>query len=999
MSTLLDHDNPNIKQGDHIYGYFIRQVVELKEIAAFLYLLEHTATGAQHAHISNNDKENTFSVAFKTVPSDSTGVAHILEHTALCGSKKFPVRDPFFSMLKRSLSTFMNAFTSSDWTMYPFSTQNRTDFYNLMDVYLDSAFYPNIEELSFKQEGHRLEIENGTKDSDSFQLVYKGVVYNEMKGAMSSPNQIMGRSILNALYPETTYSYNSGGDPAVIPELTYDQLKAFHRRHYHPSNAFFYTYGNLPLRDHLKFINDKILKRFEGIDPKTDVPSQPRWSKPKRKTYPYPLGKNEDPSKKCQVCIAWLTADIEDAFEILILTLLGQILLGNPASPLRKALIDSKLGTALCDGTGFDANNKDTMFVCGLKDVEESAADKIESIVFDVLEGLTQNGIDKKMIDAAIHQLEFHRKEVTNIPYPYGIKLLFAFAGSWFHGGDPVRILQFDADIQRLRHEISKGPFLEDRIKKYFLDNSHRVLFALVPDQFMEQKERDRVAAELDRIRAAITPSELEKIKADAKALKQLQEEQEDASCLPTLALKEIPPTVQIVKASKSNDNVPAVCYQQQTSGIFYFAAAVGSGSLQKESIPLVPFFCHAFSRIGTSLRDYTDMAQRIDAYTGGVSLACHARTSFGDTAHCLPLVAFNGKCLVRHQDKMFEIIPELLCNFDFSDLVRLKSLFLEYRAGLESMIVQNGHRLAMSLASRNFSLTSALNEAWHGVHQLQTIKTITDDLTDEKLQSIAKKLYVIGKTLFTSDNLKMALIGEDHAISAASSSTISIRKGLEQGEEFLKSSHGFMPPEIDLNDQIPMEGWSTSSAVSFVARTFETVHLEHEDAPALSVISKLLRSLFLHREIREKGGAYGGFAIYNSEDGLFSFGSYRDPHIVATLKIYDDARVFIRSGNYSNEDIKEAILQICSEIDKPDPPGPAARKAFFRTIVSLSDDTREQFKKKLLALTRNQIINVAEKYFDDSNDKQAVAVISNEDKLRAANKQLEHNPLKLFRI
>jgi Zn-dependent M16 (insulinase) family peptidase len=314
-------------------------------------------------------------------------------------------------------------------------------------------------------------------------------------------------------------------------------------------------------------------------------------------------------------------------------------------------------------------------------------------------------------------------------------------------------------------------------------------------------------------------------------------------------------------------------------------------------------------------------------------------------------------------------------------------------------MIVQNGHRLAMSLASRNFSLTSALNEAWHGVHQFQTIKTITDNLTDAKLQSIAKKLYIIGKTLFTSNNLKMALIGEDHAISAASYSTISIRKELEQGEEFLKSSHGFMPPEIDLNDQIPMEGWSTSSAVSFVARTFETVHLEHEDAPALSVISKLLRSLFLHREIREKGGAYGGFAIYNSEDGLFSFGSYRDPHIVATLKIYDDARVFIRSGNYSNEDIKEAILQICSEIDKPDPPGPAARKAFFRTIVSLSDDTREQFKKKLLALSRNQIINVAEKYFDDSNDKQAVAVISNEDKLRAANKQLEHNPLKLFRI
>jgi len=999
MNASTDHNNPDLKEGDNIYGYYVKRVVELKEISSFLYLLEHTITGARHAHISNNDKENTFSVAFKTVPSDSTGVAHILEHTALCGSKQFPVRDPFFSMLKRSLNTFMNAFTSSDWTMYPFSTQNRTDFYNLMDVYLDSAFYPSIDELSFKQEGHRLEIEEGTEEADSLKLVYKGVVYNEMKGAMSSPNEVMARSILNALYPSTTYSYNSGGDPAVIPELTYDQLKAFHRRHYHPSNAFFYTYGNLSLKDHLRFINDKILNHFEQIDPKTDVPSQPRWSKPKRTTYQYPLDKNEDPSKKCQVCVAWLTTDIKDAFEVLILTLLGQILLGNPASPLRKALIDSKLGTALCDGTGFDADNRDTMFVCGLKDVEESAADRIDAIIFDVLKDLSKNGIDKKMIESAIHQIEFHRKEVTNIPYPYGIKLLLTFAGSWFHGVDPVRILRFDADLKRLRHEISKGPLFENRIKKYFLDNPHRVLLTLVPDHLMEQKERDRVAAKLDRIRAAIPRSELENIIEDARALKQLQEEKEDTSCLPTIELEAIPPSVQCVKASKSYSTVPATCYQQPTSGILYFSAVAGSGFLSKRLIPLVPFFCYAFSKIGTSIHDYTQMAQRIDAYTGGIGLSCHARTSFDDTGACLPFVSFNGKCLIRNQERMFEIIEELLCKFDFSDLVRLKSLFLEYRAGLESMIVQNGHRLAMSLASRNFSPTCALSEAWHGIHQMQTIKDVADDLTDDKLKSVSEELSVISKTLFTSGNIKMALIGEDHAISAVSPAIASIQKGLEGGLESLKSDHGFVPPEIDFGDKIPREGWSTSSAVSFVARTFETVRLEHEDAPALSVVSKILRSLYLHREIREKGGAYGGFAVYNPEDGLFCFGSYRDPHIVSTMKVYDNARVFIKSENYSNEDIKEAILQVCSEIDKPDPPGSAARKAFFRKIVSLSDDTRKQFKKKLLALTRDQVMNVAEKYFNDSYDKQAVAVISSEDRLKAANEKLADNPLELFRI
>ncbi len=999
MNTAVDKNNPDIKTGERICGFSVKRVSELKEINVFLYLLEHTETGARYVHISNADKENTFSVAFKTVPSDSTGVAHILEHTALCGSKKFPVRDPFFSMLKRSLNTFMNAFTASDWTMYPFSTQNKTDFYNLMAVYLDSTFYPNIDELSFKQEGHRLEVKKDSEDAKNPPLHYKGVVYNEMKGAMSSPNQVMVQSILNALYPETTYSYNSGGDPAIIPTLTYDQLKAFHRRHYHPSNAYFYTYGNLPLKNHLSFIHDTVLKNFDRIKPKTDVPSHPRWSKPKRATYSYPLDENEDPLKKCQVCIAWLTVDIKDAFGVLALTLLGQILLGNAASPLRKALIDSNLGTALCDGSGFGADTRDTMFVCGLKDVESSAADKIESIVFDVLENLSKSGIDKKMIDSAIHQVEFHRKEVTNTPYPYGIKLLLAFAGGWFHGGDPERSLKFESDLNLLRKELEKGPFFENLIKTSFLDNPHRVLLTLAPDPFMIQKESLRVESELERIRVSMPPSKIEKIKSDAKILKQRQVAKEDISCLPTLALEEIPPSVQRIAESTSFNTVPATCYQQPTSGIFYFLGVAGSGLLQKEQLPLAPFFCYAFSKIGTTRCDYVKMAQRIDSYAGGLGLSCHARTGHDDVGACIPFITFNGKSLVRNQEKLFEIMEELLCDFDFSDLVRLKSLLMQYRAGLESMLLQRGHRLAMSLASRNFSTTSALNEIWHGIHQLQAIKNMTDNLTDDTLQAIAQELSIIGKALFTASNFKIALIGEEDSLLSASSFITSIKEGLEQHRGDALLANGFVPPEVEVGSEIPREGWSTSTTVSFVAQTFETVRMEHEDAPALSVISKLLRSMYLHREIREKGGAYGGFAVYNPEDGLFCFSSYRDPHIVSTQKVFNDARGFIRSGNYSDEDIKEAILQVCSEIDKPDSPGPAARKAFLRKIVSLSDDVREQFKSKLLATTRSQVIAAAERYFNGSNGKQSLVVISGEEKLKSANEKLAVNPLKLYRI
>jgi Zn-dependent M16 (insulinase) family peptidase len=1000
---IRDERNPGLGNGDTIGAFRIKRIVELKDAESYAYELEHQATGARYFHISTKDTENTFSVAFKTVPFDSTGVAHILEHTVLCGSRKYPVRDPFFSMLKRSLSSFMNAFTASDWTMYPFSTQNPKDFYNLMEVYLDAAFFPNLDELSFKQEGHRLESVEISGAPDSLTLQYKGVVYNEMKGAMSSPREVLARSLMNAMYPSTTYRHNSGGDPAEIPKLTHDQLKSFHRRFYHPSNAYFYTYGDLALKDHLQFVQDRVLCRFERIDPGTEVPLQPRWSEPQTATYRYPLGKTEDASKKSQVCAAWLMADIRDTFEVLILTLLELILLGNSASPLRKALIDSGLGTALSDRTGFDADQRDTLFACGLKGVEASDARKIEAIVFDVIENLATNGIDKPLIESAIHQMEFQRKEVTNHPYPYGIKRLLTFCAGWFHGGDPVRILNFDEDMERIRKASLETSFLEDKLKIYFLENPHRLLFSLVPDQQMEEKENRRVEDELRQVMQGVTEADLEKIKRDARALKALQESVEDASCLPTLALEDIPPAVHRVAENRSYPDAAAAWYQQPTSGIFYFLMASGTGHLPRELIPLVPFFCYSLSRVGTVRRDYVEMARLLDTYTGGISLSSHARTGFADLEGCASFVAFSGKCLTRNQDKMFDLIQELLHTFEYSDTVRLKRLLLEYRAALESGVVQNGHRLAMSLASRNFSTSCSLSEDWHGIHQLLSIKELTEDLTDEKLNSISKNLTSIGKTILSSSNCRMAMVGEESSLRHAVPFPDAVRSGFEPARDPVESTskafEGFVCSDIPTGGGVPREGWSTSSAVSFVARAFETVRMGHRDAPALSVISKMLRSIYLHREIREKGGAYGGFATYNPGEGLFCFASYRDPHIVSTLKVYDDAFSFIRSGKYTEQDIHEAILQVCSEIDKPDPPAAAARRAFHRRIISLSDELREAFKRSLLSLTRTRVMDVAQTYFSPEKSRQAIAVISSEEKLKVANDRLSDNPLVLKRI
>jgi Zn-dependent M16 (insulinase) family peptidase len=994
--NLKSYQQADFQETCRQWGYQINKCVELTIINSVLVDLVHRPTGARHIHIDTNDRENTFSVAFKTVPKDSTGVAHILEHTVLCGSNKFPVRDPFFSMLKRSLSTFMNAFTASDWTMYPFSTQNEKDYYNLMDVYLDATFYPNIDRLSFKQEGHRLEVEETT--AENFQLVYKGVVYNEMKGAMSSPDQVMVRSILNAMYPDTTYHNNSGGDPAVIPTLTHDQLKRFHQKHYHPSNSFFYTYGNLSLQEHLKTIHDKVLRHFKEIDPGTEVDPQPRWKEPKQTQYFYPLDSDGLISKKSQVCLAWLISDIQDAFQILTLKLLEQILLGNSASPLRKALMDSEMGTALSDGSGFDADNRDTLFACGLKDVNENDADKIEKLIFDVLRQLVDKGIDRALIDSAIHQIEFHRREITNTPYPYGLKLLLSFVGSWLHGGRPEKVLMFEKDLQKLRQEVANIGFFEKQIQRYLLENPHRARLVLSPDADLVKRDQERVWAELNAIKQKLSATELERIQSDAQALQTLQETSEDTSILPTLSLTDVPPDVHAIPASKCGRDTSAVCYQQPTSGIFYATTAMGTEALNSDQLSLVPFFCYAMTRLGTSKRDYTEIVQRIDATTGGISLASNVRTRFDAEGRCVPFITINAKCLNRNLDKMFELVQEILFEISFDDQIRLKSLLLEYRAGLESMIIHNGHRYAISLSSRYFSKSAYISELWSGVHQFRYIKDLSTELNSDRLESLAMNLADMRQRVMVPANFATALVGEvkplEQIIPVVSQRSLTPK--FEYGSEDIPD---FKPPKINFPNELPREGWGTETTVSFVARTFKSVRMDHADAPGLAVISKMLRSLYLHREIREKGGAYGGFAVYNIENGLFSLASYRDPHIQATLDVFDRTNQFITSGDYQEEDVKEAILQVCSDIDKPDPPGPAARKAFYRRIISMTDESRRRFKQQLLTLNKKNIVDIAKRYFGESQPAGGVAVISSEERLQQVNEKIPENPLKLEKI
>src|SRR5438874_1058526 len=520
-------------------GYSITRRQPLQRIEGAYVELLHTRTGARHIHIDCPDDNNGFAVFFPTPPGDSTGVAHILEHVVLAGSQRFPVRDPFFSMTRRSLSTFMNALTGSDWTMFLYSTRNAKDFMNLLQVYLDAAFFPRLSEDSFKQEGIRFEFEDPADPKSG--LRYKGVVFNEMKGALATPSAAIDRAVGKALFPGLPYSYVSGGDPEDIPNLTWEHLRSFHARYYHPSNARFYTYGNLPLETTLDAVERHAIGRFQRIEVDSSIPDVNRKARPISVVEPYPAVAGEDDSKKAEALLAWVTAPSADSFKGLAMKVLSEVLLSNAGSPLRKALIDSGLGSALADGSGLHDDYKESVFGAGLKGIAPGDAEKVGQVVLDTLEQVADHGVDRSMVDAAIHHLEFEKRERSNAGFPYALRLLFASLPAYQYGGDPFSAMNFDADLERLQTARAEGRFFENLIRAEMLDNEHRALLKAVPDTELEERKR---RAELDRlaaIEARLTEEERARIVADALRLKADQDARQDLALLPTLALSDIP--------------------------------------------------------------------------------------------------------------------------------------------------------------------------------------------------------------------------------------------------------------------------------------------------------------------------------------------------------------------------------------------------------------------------------------------------------------------------
>lgn len=977
--------------GDALSGFTIRHVDALPELNATLIQLVHEQSGARWAHIACDDDNNLFAVGFRTPPDDSTGIAHILEHTVLCGSNRFPVRDPFFAMLKRSLSTFMNAMTASDWTVYPFSTCNRKDFYNLFDIYLDATFFPLLRRRDFLQEGHRLEFTDPKNPTSPLQ--FKGVVYNEMKGAMASPSSLLYRRLTRLLYPTTCYRHNSGGEPTEIPELTWDDLQAFHRRYYHPGNAWFYSYGNLPLAEHLRRVEAAVLQKLPPREVDSRVPVETPLTGPRQETEAYPIDAGEPTANKAIVQLAWLTCDINDSFERLALTLLSSLLLGNAGAPLYRALIESRLGGGIAPGSGYQDDNRSTYFAIGLQGTEAERSAAIAELIDKTLRDIVENGFPKDRVEGVIHRLEFSHREVSGDRYPHALGLLMRMIGPWLHGDDPLSPLRLDDTLQRLRTELAKGDFFESRIRRWLLDNPHRVTLTLFPDPELPQRQEEQTRRRLDAIAAELDDSRKTTIVAEAAALQKVQEESEDLSCLPTLQVADIPrEEPETVCRIENIAGEPVRLFPQPTNGICYFTAHLPINTLNASQRLLLPIWCSVITQMGAAGHDYVAMAERMEAHTGGISFAIEVLDHPEDPHRFEPLVALRGKALRRKQKELFAILADYCSAPDFSDIVRLRDVLKQLKVAFENAIPGNGHLYALRAGSAHLSAASRLREDFYGFSLLQRLRALVDS-DDTSLRQTAAALQQLGQQLTGRGRLRCAITAEEEDFAA-------VRPPLESFLQHLPMAaacHAFPPGEFS-PDPAHL-GWAGSVPVAYVTRTFATVPYTHPDAAPLMVLARLLRAEYLHREIREKGGAYGGQVSYDPEAGIFAMLSYRDPHLVRTLKVFDDAVAWAVRGDYTADALREALLSTFSAIDRPIAPGSRGGREFANQRQGLTLQMRQQLRERLLAVGTVDLQRVAATYLRDGRAQSVVSTLASELMLQQANAELGNEALAITRI
>jgi len=929
---------------------------------------EHRATGARHLHLAADNDENVFLVAFRTCPMDSTGVAHILEHTVLCGSENYPVRDPFFMMIQRSLNTFMNALTSSDWTAYPFASKNRKDFDNLLSVYLDSVFFSKLEELDFAQEGHRLEFAD-PEDSSS-PLTHKGVVYNEMKGAMSSPVSQLWQTLSKHLFPTTTYHYNSGGEPDHIVDLTYEQLQNFYRQHYHPSNALFATFGDIPAYEHHERFERLALSRFQKEDIRLPVHDEKRYFSPVRVQESYALEEGEKTTGKTHIIVGWLLGHSFDLEQNLEGELLYSVLLENSASPLQRALETTDIGHAPSPLCGLEDSNREMTFVCGIEGTEPERAGDLEALLESTLQKVVDEGVSEERLEAVLHQLELHQREISGDGTPYGLSLVMQSLAPMVHGGDPVELMDLDPVLERMRERIKDPDYVPGLIRRLLLNNPHRVTLTLSPDTQLETRHQEALEAALARKKASLSPEEAQEIIDRAMELKKRQSHKDDDDLLPRVGIEDVPRQVPEPASSKVED-FPATCYTQGTNGLVYHQIMTPLPDMTADERQLLPLYGMILTELGAGDLDYLAMQERITAETGGVSASASVKGAIDDVQAVRGYFTLSGKALTRNARSLASLMKDIFSRPRFDEHERIRELIAQARARREQSVVGSGHALAMGAAAQGSSPVAKMSFELGGLAGIRSIARLDDALDDpEQLQKLASELQALHSKI-TAKPRHFLLIGEEDGLDQSLSA---IRECWSEDGTVSNDGEGGDFTLEPVSQQV-RQAWLTTTQVNFCARAYPTVPVEHPDAAALSVLGGFLRNGFLHRTVREQGGAYGGGAGQDSANGVFRFFSYRDPRLEETLADFDAALEWIQTESHDDSSLEEAILGVISQLDRPHSPAGEARHAFHSALFGRDAAQRQRFRERVLAVTVDDMKRVAKTWL--LPEKASTAVIT----------------------
>ncbi|KAF8058036.1 PREP1 [Scenedesmus sp. PABB004] len=962
------------------HGFELVQQQFVREYDSQVLLYRHKKTGAELISVVNADENKTFGAVFRTPVSDSTGIPHILEHSVLCGSRRYPIKEPFVELMKGSLNTFLNAFTYPDRTCYPVASTNTQDFYNLVDVYLDAVLHPRCvaDRQTFEQEGWHLEL-----DDPSAPLSYKGVVFNEMKGVYSSPDSMFYRVVQQALFPDNTYRHDSGGDPEVIPQLTFEQFQEFHAKYYHPSNGRFWFYGDDDPTKRLALL-DAYLGEFEARPVDSEVATQPLLPEPRTVTAHYAAGDSEDGDGKAYAAVNWvLTSEPLDVETELALGFLDYLLLGTPAAPLRKALNDSSLGAALVGG-GIDDELKQPIFSVGLKGVDPGSVGKVEALVLDQLNQLSVAGFTPGAVEAAVNTIEFSLRENNTGSFPRGLSLMLRAVGAWIYGRDPYTPIQWEDALSHFKARLSGGDdVFGPLITKYLLNNPHRVTVVMLPDTALAAKTEADEKARLDAIRAKLSEDDLKQVVEETAALKERQEtpdSPEALACIPSLKLSDIPKAITTVPTSLSSRDGGATLLSHElfTNDVLYAEAALDMTGLPPALLPLVPLFSRSLTQMGTASESFVQLTERIGRKTGGLSVYPFTSAKRGQDQPVAYLMV-RGKAMGHNSGDLFTLMGDILATARLDDRARFTQMVAETKAGLEAGIIGSGHRFAGSRLAAQRSVAGWVSESMGGLSYLEYVRGLAKRV-EEDWEGVQADLEAIRSHLLQRKGAIVNLTGDERALSAAQAHVDDLLSRLPGTAALSGAAGGWQGALPRVNEALVVP-----TQVNYVGKAANLyADAGYSLSGAAYVIEKHLGTSWLWDKVRVVGGAYGGFCSFDSHSGMFTYLSYRDPNLLDTLAAYDGTPGFLRDLSLDADGLTKAIIGTMGDLDAYQLPDAKGYSALSRYLLGVSDEERQARRDQVLGTTLKDFKEFADVVACVSGDAGRVVAVTSADKAAA---------------